>query len=265
MSMLLGASPGTQEKAFINCQSMMPTVITMAKAGLRNFQSLPNGDFAAYYPDYFGLDGKKAVWTLRDIEMKNVQIDLNDDALCTHAYVSGSSSPFAAGGDMGILGWIQSQGFATVENEFLFKWMTKIAPNVAGEAFTSGTDIMRRFGVRPLTQEMAMIQHGPMEFLCAVQLFMEKWAQQYSTQIDITFMPELYPGQRILLDGHNLQVYVSQVTHNCDFENGFTTTATICAPSNPDVGAMIGNIVNLAQQNNFNLAAVLSQASTVLF
>ena len=86
---------GEEEKAFINDQSMMPTVVSMASAGLRKFQSLPNGDFAAYYPDYFGLDGKKAVLKLEDIEMKNVQIDLNDDALCTHAYVAGSPSPQA--------------------------------------------------------------------------------------------------------------------------------------------------------------------------
>ena len=59
---------------------------------------------------------------------------------------------------------------------------------------------------------------------------------QYATQVEFTFMPELYPGQRIQLADHNLQVYVSQVTHSCDFENGFTTTATIMAPSTLNVG-----------------------------
>ena len=78
-----------------------------------------------------------------------------------------------------------------------------------------------------------------MEFLCAVQLFMEKWAEQYATNVELTFMPELYPGQRVELSGHNLQVYVSQVTHNCDFENGFSTTATIMAPSTTNVGQLV--------------------------
>ena len=31
--------------------------------------------------------------TLEDIELKNVQIDLNDDAMATHVYVAGSSNP----------------------------------------------------------------------------------------------------------------------------------------------------------------------------
>lgn len=261
LSMMLGSQPGEEEKAFMNDASMMPTVKSFSLAGLRNFQSLPNGDFAAYYPDYFGLDGKRAILKLRDIEMKNVQIDLNDDALCTHAYVAGSQTPMT-GGAQGMYGWINSRGFATVENEWLFKRMTMAAPSVQGERLTNGKDIMRRFGVRPLVQEMSMVQSGPMEFLCAVALFMQKWAEQYSTQVELTFMPELYPGMRVELDGHNLQVYVSNVTHNFDFENGFSTTATISAPSTTDIGKMITEIRDIFTQNNINLDTLISQASS---
>jgi hypothetical protein len=103
-----------------------------------------------------------------------------------------------------------------------------------------------------------------MEFLCAVQLFMQKWAEQYSTQIDLTFMPELYPGQRIQLDGHNMQVYVSQVTHNCDFDAGFTTTATIMAPSTPDVGKIISSVVDSVAQNAANFTDAITQAAKAL-
>jgi len=234
ISVAFGGQPGSEEKAFINDEPLIQTVISFAQAGLRNFQSAPNGDFIAYYPDYFGLDGTEAVWNLEDIEMKNVQIDWNDDALATHVYVSGSPLITGTGGG-GVPGWLGSKGVATVENEWLFRRMTFAAPHLPGEFLKSGVEIMQKFGARPLVRSMSSVYQGPMEFLCAVQLFMTKWAEQYSTQIETTFMPGIFPGMRLNLVGHNLQVYVSEVTHSGDYESGFTTSMTIMAPSNPEV------------------------------
>jgi hypothetical protein len=194
---------------------------------------MPDGSFAAYFPDYFGLDGKDAVMDIEDIEIKNITINWNDDALATHVYVAGSASP--RGAPQGIQGWLATKGVATVENEWMFRRMTAAAPTPDGSELKNGKDIMRRFGVRPLVQSMSTIMNGEMEFLMALQIFMTKWAEQYSTQVDFTFMPDMYPGMRINLVGHNLQVYVAGVTHSGDFENGFTTTATIMAPSNPNI------------------------------
>lgn len=233
---------GSREKAFINDEPLIQTVISFAQAGLRNFQSAPNGDFIAYYPDYFGVDGKEAVWTIEDIEMKNVQIDLNDDALATHVYVAGS--PLLTGGGGGVLGWLESKGVATVENELLYRMMTLAAPKTPGERVSSGASIMNKFGARPLSRSMASIRQGAMEFLLAVQTFMTKWAEQYATQIETTFMPEIFPGMRVKLAGHNLQVYVTEVTHSGDFESGFTTTMTIMAPSTPAMAALATSMFN---------------------
>ena len=70
---------------------------------------------------------------------------------------------------------------------------------------------------------------------------MEKWAQQYQTMCSFTFLPELFPGMRVILSGHDLQVYVSEVTHTFDWENGFSTSAVIMAPSRTDAAtAMVG-------------------------
>lgn len=229
-----------KEAAFMNDEPLIQTVVGLCKAGLRNFQSLPNGDFCAYYPDYFGLDGKDAVMDLEDIEMKNVQIDLNDDALATHVYIAGSMLP--TGASTGLMGWLNTKGIATVENEWLFRRMAAAAPQVRGAEMRSGKEIMRKYGARPLTQSMSAIQSGAMEFLMAMQVFMTKWAEQYSTNIELAFMPELYPGMRVNLKGHNLQVYVAGVTHSGDFESGFTTTATIMAPSTPDIRRVASQI-----------------------
>ena len=242
ISTLFGGTVEDREKAFINDEPLIQTVISMAGAGLRNFQSAPNGDFIAYYPDYFGIDGREAHWNLEDIEMKNVQIDRNDDAMATHVYVSGSMSPMA--GNQGVMGWLGSRGVATVENEALFSRLMLAAPHGQDEPVLSGSEVMRKFGARPLVQSMSSVMQGPMEFLLACQLFMRKWAEQYATQIETTFMPEICPGMRINLVRHNLQVYVSEVTHSGDFESGFTTTMTIMAPSNPSVVGMATNMFN---------------------
>jgi len=237
-----GAEKGSEEKAFINDEPLIQTVVSFSQAGLRNFQSAPNGDFIAYYPDYFGLDGKDAVFNLEDIEMKNVQIDLNDDAMATHVYVAGSMGMEAS--NYGVAGWLNTKGVASVENEWLFRRMTAAAPHVPGEFLQSGAEIMKKFGARPLSQTMSSVFAGPMEFLLSVQIFMKKWAEQYATQIETTFMPEIFPGMRVHLVKHNLQVYVAEVTHAGDFENGFTTSMTIMAPSNPNVRRMMTSIFN---------------------
>jgi cell wall-associated NlpC family hydrolase len=243
ISGFFGGTAEETEKAFINDEALMSTVITFAEAGLRNFQSAPNGDFIAYYPDYFGLDGKDAQWNLEDVEMINVQIDLNDDALATHVYVAGAMYPTGGGGG-GTLGWLQSKGVATVENEFMFKRMTLAAPSPPGERLLTGKQVMEKFGVRPLVKSMSSIRQGPMEFLLAAQTFMTKWAEQYATQIETTFMPEIFPGMRVNLVGHNLQVYVTEVTHSGDFESGFTTSMTIMAPSSPTLRQMATSAFN---------------------
>lgn len=243
ISTLFGATPGQEEKAFINDEPLIQTVVSMAQAGLRNFQSAPNGDFVAYYPDYFGIDGKDAVWNLEDIEMKNVQIDLNDDAMATHVYVSGSMTPMA--GNQGVMGWLGSRGVATVEKPWLFRRMDAVAPHVPDEPiYSGGAAMMKKFGVRPLVQPMSSVMQGPMEFLLACQLFMRKWAEQYATVIETTFMPEVFPGMRLNLVGHNLQVYVTEVTHAGDFESGFTTSMTIVAPSRPSVAGIATTMFN---------------------
>lgn len=236
LSAQLGASEETREKAFLNDEPLMTAIQSIVQASMRNFQSAPNGDFVAYFPDYFGVDGKQAVVKVEDIEMKNVQINLNDDALATHVYVGGGAD--MRGATTSGPAWLYSQGYVSVENEEAFSAMTAFAPRVTGDTAITGEDVMRKFGARPYVSNMPWIQKGAPEFLAAMHLFSTKWAEQYSTSIDLCFMPEIFPGMRIELAGHNLQVYVTGVTHSGDYTNGFTTSVTIMAPSMPSVAAM---------------------------
>ena len=218
-------------KAFLDGQPLIQIISALCSASLRKFQSAPNGDFFAYYPDYWGFDGKPAVMKLEDIELKDVKINFSDDPLTTHVYVAGDLT------QMGELtqaeSWMDTAGIATVEDDWLYRRLIKVAPGDLDATLTGG-QIMRRFGVRPLKQMFALAGSYELELLLACHVFMEKWAQQYQTTISMTFMPELLPGMRVELAGHNLSVYVTQVTHSCDFANGFTTSATIVAPARPN-------------------------------
>lgn len=241
------------EKAFLDGQPLLEAVQAVASAGLRCWSSGPNGDFMAWYPDYFGLDGKAAVLRLADIELEDVNINFSDDSLTTHVYVQGDWSMM--GNADPVMGWIDTAGVVTVEQTWLYQYLILAAPGDLETA--SGQQIMQRFGVRPLKQQFAMAGSHELEFLLACQVFLERYAAQYQTQISMTFMPELFPGMRVELGNSKLQVYVSSVTHVCDYEQGFVTQATIMSPSNPGSKQLMMNVKPNAAPDQFTLEAIL--------
>jgi len=226
----------TGEKAYVDDQPLIQVVSAMAGASLRNFQSSPTGDLLFYYPDPFGMDGKPAIFDLEDIELTDCHIDLSDDALTTHVYVDGDLAMLGQGDS--VMGWLTTSGVATVENEWLYKRLIQAAPGDIDSSMTA-QQLMNRFGVRPYRQTYQIAGNADLEFLLACQIFMGKWAAQYTTNLGMTFLPELYPGYRINLVGHNLSVYVGAVTHTFDWEQGFKTMATVSAAGNPNANTSI--------------------------
>jgi hypothetical protein len=228
------------QKSFIDSQPLMQEVQAVAASGLRKFASAPNGDFVAYYPDYFGVDGKPIAMKIEKIEMKDVRINLTDDAMATHVYIKGDYVGYGQLSDP-IAGWITSAGVATVENETLFQRLKQVVPG--GAESLSGNGILQRYGVRPLQLEFSSVHSKQLEFLMACHVFMQKWAEQYQTTATFTFMPEIMPGMRVQLADTGIAVYVSQVTHNFDWEQGFTTTARIMAPSQVNGGMLVDTVI----------------------
>lgn len=231
----------TGERSLINCDPLITMVQALCKATLRNWCSSPTGDFVAWYPDYWGLNGTQAVMNIQDIEMKDVSINLNDYSLITHAYVAMGQG---GGQSMGPEGWLES-GVASVENEALYQQMIKIAPGL--QTPMTGHDILTKFGARPFMQEYDMVQNSELRMLLAIHHFTEGWTNQFATNVSFTFMPELFPGMRINLVGHNLVVYVTSVQHSFDYAHGFTTQATITAPSVPNGVSQVNQAFTLAQ------------------
>lgn len=224
----------TGKHASLNDQPMIRIVKALCEARMCHFQSGPDGTFNAFYPDYFGLDGTAPTVILEDIEIKDFTITINDNALATHVYTQGSYGP-----DQnlvsGLEGFMTSPGIVTVEDEWLFRLATQemsFRPEVDDvEAF------LGRFGVRPYKEQHPNINSldNPAALLVvAIKLFMEKWAEQYETRVQLTFMPELFPGMRLILASHQIGVYVKSVSHNWDYgSSGFTTTCSVMAPMYP--------------------------------
>lgn len=217
--------------ASLNDQSLIEITRALCDAGMREFQSAPNGDFLAFYPDYFGLDGTAPVLKLEDVECKDVRININDDALTTHVFTMGANTMEGTVNITSDLGYLSSPGVVTVEDKWLFDRATEgffFEPD-----FKTAEELLRRYGPRRIKKQYPNIyQNGSPEamLLVAIKLFMQKWAEQFQTSVDLTFMPELFPGMRVELVGHDLVVYVKSVTHQFDFESGFTTTAQVMAP-----------------------------------
>jgi cell wall-associated NlpC family hydrolase len=227
----------TGDRALINDQQLMQMVQAICSASLRNFQSSPDGDFVAYYPDYFGIHNNATVMALYDIEMINVKVTRSDLPMATHVFALGDTTNGNFGGQYsaGILvAELSTQGVVTIDDSDIFQMLLGIDPKTNTDF--SASYIYKRYGARPLTKQYPSISFQSLERFQAILLFMTQWAKQYETQVEVTFMPDLFPGMRIQLAGHNLFVYVSAVTHNIDRAHGFTTTLTIMAPSTTSGG-----------------------------
>jgi hypothetical protein len=229
---------------------LLPFVQQLCEAGLREFQSLPDGKFFAFYPDYFGeMFHRKPYWEIDDIEVLDGKIELTDDALVTHMYVVGDTT-FSGNNTMNSM---FSSGVVTIFNAFLADSMLNRKPvktdkdkkngpkPIKGKNDTRGMEFvmkkdeairfLQRYGARPMVEPMPMIKHPYFEMFLAYQRFLLAWSKQFLTTFTFTFMPELYPGGKVGFPDHGLQMYIDTVSHTWDYESGFLTQATLSAPS----------------------------------
>lgn len=214
------------DRAMIDDRPLMETIQGVCKSGMRSFMSGPNGDFIAFFPDYFGMYKSAPKLKLENIEMKDVHITASDDEFTTHVFTAGDTD---AVGGVTIFDWMNTSGVVTIEQEFVLGQLVN-AVESEGTKLDKDT-IYKKYGARPYSVALPTIRSSEFEFFQALQIFMQKWSAQYSTSVSFTFMPELFPGMRILLNAHDISVYVEQVTHTFSYERGFETQARISCPS----------------------------------
>jgi hypothetical protein len=225
-------------RKLINNQPFLPWLKNVCNSSMRSFCSAPNGDFMAWFPDYFDITDTAAKMQIQTIELLDFTVEWSDQQIVTHEFVTGtlfSNLDQASGsiveGDSGYAGMyamLSTYGIATMQFPEIFK---TIYGHSANPQFLH--DYLQRFGARPNLDSMPNIQHGQMEFCMALWNFMFYWSSQFNATIPMTFMPELWPGMIIQIPEYNFQAYVTEVTHQGSYGSGgsFTTTAQIIAPA----------------------------------
>jgi hypothetical protein len=225
-------------RAMMNDEPILPYISNLMGAAMRSWCAAPNGDFMAWFPDYFDIWGTAGRMDVRSIELQDFTVEWWDQQIVTHQYVVGvphtlfdtrtggvSANPDAGGQ----LYWqLTTQGIATMDFPQVFR---ALFGQDATAKFVQ--DYLSRFGGRPNMVSIPSIQQGRPEFFMALYLFMQSWANQFRASVPLTFMPELWPGMLLRLPEFNFQAYVNEVTHSFQFGKGgfFLTDVNVVAPA----------------------------------
>lgn len=221
-----------------NDTTVLQYLMQLCASSMRSFCSAPNGDFIAWFPDYYGLWGTAAVLQIEDIELQDFNVNWSDDNFVTHQFVQQALSTALDPGT-GLVDtsfqqlWAQSTtaGVANIDSPAVMAALFGFPPENA-EKFASY--IYQKFGARPNTKRIdAFMSSKSGEFFMALFYFMLQWAYQYQASIPITFMPEAWPGMLIQVRSFNFQAYITSVTHTFQFGEGgsFGTQINIAAPA----------------------------------
>ena len=233
------------QKSFMNDVSLLPFIQEVSQASLRSFMSLPTGDFYAFYPDYFGEFGHhEPYWLIHDIEILEGGIQLSDEMLATHVYVIGDNTWPVANNEL--FNEINSAGVVNIFNVFSSNLLdrnkatgrSQTIESEYGPGFRSAiSDIaeaqafMARYGARPVKNNQPSIRSPIYEMLMAYQTFCLMWSKQFLTPFEFTFMPELFPGGKVGFPDHGIQMYIEEVSHIWDMNEGYRTEAILSAPA----------------------------------
>ena len=243
------ASAYSGYKLMMNDTTVLPYLTQLVSAGQRSWCTAPNGDFIAWFPDYFGRYGYAAKWKLSPVEMQEFTIDWSDGNLITHNYAYGSSANLnqtlnpntnvtAPPTDYNEL---QTYGVATIDVPGLLKAIANVQD---GSVWGSPQEIYQQFGPRVNTTSLPIVAAtSPAEFWFAIKQFMDFWTKQFSATVQLTFMPELYPGMLLVIDELGFQAYIKSVTHQWSMSaggGGFSTSVQIVAPSATDGSGLVG-------------------------
>jgi cell wall-associated NlpC family hydrolase len=211
-------------RALMNDEPVMNTVNSLMTTGLRQYCSAPNGDFIGWFPDYFGWWGTAGKMVIQKIEiLEDFAIARSDINMKTHWFTTSATTGVEGAGDATTIAQeYATAGIASVEMPDLMKALFRITH----EFDDNGAAFLARFGARPQFDPMDNISGHRQEFFFAVFRFMLNWATRWSAPINVTFMPELYPGMLAVFPDYGIQCYVQEVTHSINLRTGggFTTS-----------------------------------------
>jgi hypothetical protein len=252
------ASVFTGPRALLNDQPLLPYLKNLFGSTLRSYCSAPNGDLISWFPDYYGLWGTAAIMQIEPIELQDFTVYWDDTNLVTHQFTvaplaqqidlgTGQTSGISIPGTgqtlpLDVLYAMTTTGIASIDIPAIMYTLFGLeATQAQAQKFISY--IYKRFGARPDLQQLPGVIGPQGEFMSALFLFMRSWAYQYSADIPITFMPELWPGMVVQIPEFSFQAYVTTVTHTFKLGPGgfFNTAINIAAPAKlPGTGNLSG-------------------------
>lgn len=224
-------------RALLNDEPLFPYIKNMMNSTLRSVCSAPNGDFMAWFPDYYGIYGTAAIMQIETIELQDFQVDWRDDFFVTHQFTQAAAfNKFDTVTGMGASGTLlppaSTIGIASIDIPSILYTVLGIEVD-KNEAREFAQWVYDRFGARPNFDQMPGMVDKRGEFFSALHLFMKNWAYQYSADIPITFMPELWPGMLVQIPAFDFQAYVVSVNHSFKFgpDGHFSTSINVAAPA----------------------------------
>src|SRR5207302_8120269 len=108
-------------RALLNDDYLLNYIRPYVNASMRSFCSGPNGDFIAWFPDYFNQFGIAGVMEIADIELQDFSMAWSDEYLATHVFTAGSSQlqifagPPGSGGPVDAQDIVNTYGVASVD------------------------------------------------------------------------------------------------------------------------------------------------------
>jgi cell wall-associated NlpC family hydrolase len=225
----------TGKRALANDVPLFDWIKQMCASGGRRFCSMPNGDFLAFFPDYFNDFDRTPYFIIRPIEIIDLQIQVSDRDLITHVFATGT--PFSQ--PINILDRMFSQVASVTEPGF--DMFINVSESKKTKAEKQGKkkskkgkfnaeEFLKHYGARPFSLDLPDIRHPVLLWMAAWMEFQKHWANQFGTTGSFTFMPELLPGGIVNFD-NKITMFVESVTHTFDLESGFTTTAELNSPA----------------------------------
>ena len=217
------------DRAFLLDNNVMGDIQQIVGAGLRDFMSAPNGDFIAWFPDYWGIYGTDPAIEISPIEIMDFQIYHDDNQLVTHYGVIGDT--VGVGQQVSPEDYMTTNGIVSISDQATMKMLFgSINPS---RQTIQANKFLQKYGMRPMKVEQNMIHSHALEYFFGLKGFMEQWGKQFASTVMLTFMPELYPGMRIIInldESTSYQFYCTAVVHQGSRTGGFTTQATLTAP-----------------------------------
>ena len=258
------------ERALANDEPVWNTVKYIFNSSMRTVMAGPDGTFMAWYPDYWGVSGNTPCLLLDDIELIDLKITQSDDTFVSHQFCAGVNTGgqyLTSSGQTSDMQWALTQGVVSIESNTAAlssgvlndvgenaisnepsELLKKLINIPEGEEWRfTPRELYRRYGARPAKKQLQHVIEKPndsgtsggtdanpqyiLPFLYALYEFMRNWANQYQMSLQITWMPNIWPGMRVKVKSLGLSGYVTNVQHSGGPNAGqYSTSVTLVCP-----------------------------------